>query len=85
MSTVYRDFGDSTTANELNRRKLDSIHTIKEDSNDEFSRGGYSSTKNNLKTPIKEGGFIPFRHSVARSIEDNSPSQKTATFDYRSI
>lgn len=77
LSTAFGDMLIKTTSGKETIQKkfkhLDSINTIHELSNDEYSKGGYSSQ---LKaTPIKNTSNGESRHSV---LEKESISQKTS-------
>lgn len=78
----------ATDINKVHMKHLDSINTINEVSHEDYSRLGYSSNKN-FSSPYKNsylvgdgGGGGHSRHSV---LDNQSPSQKTTSLDYRSI
>lgn len=53
LSTVFQDLDTATEMPKKNLKNLDSMNTIIELSNDEYSRGGYSSKKQtHEKSPL---------------------------------
>jgi len=61
LSSAFTELVDSDQA--LNKKKslrmLDSINTIYELSNEEYSRGGYSSSTKKLQTKLEDRKDIP--------------------------